>query len=74
MSSEKTSARVTRIAAKVMNCPRARPPKYLVLYQTGRIRNGRDETKTITWADVKALAASALTQAADKPKRKRRRW
>lgn len=64
---EKTSTRVAKIAAKVLALKFA-PPGLNSFVQVVYARNGkvRIYDPDITWADIRALAASALTQAADK--------
>lgn len=61
---ERTSPRVAKIAAKVLAMENAGD---LELYEH---IGGRVAKRTgLYWRDIRALAASCLTQAADKPKR-----
>jgi len=62
MKNERTSARVARIAAKVMVSCRGIPSNRILVYE----RKAKDD---ITWGHLRALAASCLTQTADKPKK-----
>lgn len=60
---ERTSARVAKIAGKILAAEHDNPTR------TGRV-NGK--LVDFTWDDIRALAASALTQTANKkPKPKR---
>ena len=61
---EKTSPRVAKIAAKVLAVRTKTPAKDL-----GIVAHDGSGV-VIRWSDIRALAASCLTQAADKPKRK----
>jgi hypothetical protein len=60
MKNERTSKRVARIAGKVM-ARRGIASKELMIFNDDAY-----ECLNITWSDVRALAASCLTQAADK--------
>lgn len=61
---EKTSARVAKIAAKVLMSTGYRPA---VLMKANRSKENR--YWTLQWHELRALAASALTQAPDNIKR-----
>lgn len=58
MKTERTSPRVAKIAAKVMAMPTRTPPKDLGIMSAGKL--------VVTWADIRAMAASCLTQSADR--------
>ncbi len=62
---EKTSKRVAAIAGRIM-AVKAIPRDYCVIFDTKK-----DDAVVLQWTDLRALAASALTQAADKPKKAR---
>ncbi len=64
---EKTSKRVAGIAGKVMAVKA--PVGEEVLIFDKRL----DRIVAVRWSDIRSLAASALTQAADKPKKAKRR-
>jgi len=63
---EETSARVAKIAAKVLAMVNS---STLELYHHP---DGKPVKTDLKWRDIRALAASCLTQSPDKPKRKRR--
>lgn len=63
---EKTGARVARIAAKVLTIKIEGPEPDIILVRDGhKIRVG--------WSEIRALAASALTQAPNRPRVKPKR-
>lgn len=64
MKNERTSARVARIAAKVLRIKTYRASEPVAVEYI----DGRD--KFVTWGDVRALAASCLTQTAPKKAKK----
>lgn len=64
---EKTSKRVAAIAGRVLAIKAPADEEVLVFDKIA------DKIVRLRWRDVRALAASALTQAADKPKKKARR-
>lgn len=65
---ERTSARIAKIAGKVL---RRRFEFRATKRLSVRAEGGHSEFG-VSWGDICSLAASALTQAPDKPKAKRR--
>lgn len=64
-SNEKTSKRVARIAARILSSQTSAREEITAWDAKG------ENLIHFKWADIRALAASALTQVADKPKAKR---
>lgn len=67
MKNERTSKRVAKIAGRILAMNVAQRTDVSV---ADRCVSG---ITFINWSDIRALAASALTQTRDKPKAKRRR-
>lgn len=68
---EKTSARVARIAAKVLNV--ATKEGYMEICFNHPAYGQCRVHSTVNWRDIRALAASALTQAPDSPHERARK-
>lgn len=64
---ERTSPRVVKIAANVLEIARRHPKGEVVMKFP--MPDGEHRFMEISWRDLVALAASCLTQAPDKPKR-----
>lgn len=73
MRNERTSKRVARIAGKILSMHSIYSPWWKNDRLQGHHKDKEDRIVSVSWKDIKTLAASALTQTADKAKRKTRR-